>query len=377
MQLENPDHGDPKLIFQRIYMPNNVSNFLHLEWSTEQTGLITLQPAGNDWYSLGTIIEGVVEIEVDPDALPTGGVFSVIVTDDWGCQTEGSAQFGAPQLQLKPIEEYIGFLLEQYEGIYIDPVYGFTVCETCGFIFNGMHSDFYCNESADHFLEYFPDPSQNPNAANVCQMGGMIAIGNAGLSTINVPPNSVGTFVEEGGYCACLFPPGTMDLPNNIDWPFYLSEGEAYILATLPGCDLPSDVTVNVNIYTNPSGETYDCPIECEPCIIEPSGEDVEGECASFHLICASTGQIITPLSIPEKQCRCPVDLVSCNVFNFCEQDCDVVMSVPTTPCPDELPLCPDCICPIPASAPSDIMLKKPKTSTSKEPNDRFENIHE
>lgn len=344
--LEAEEHcvktEDPasKLIFNRLgsgasgYNPRSA----HLRWSNGQSGLVNLSENG----LVTNVVWGVREIDITE-----AGIYFVTVTDSYGCKTIGEAQFGEAYTSFYPIDRPVNELISGVGDIPINPVYEVFVCCTCGYIDrNAENPDFSnmpeCRHSYHERLQYIPDPSLNPNAENVCQMGGTLRFAdgsvcnaegtgpsNSPLPDISIPPNYVSSYISDGDACGCLFPPGiTDDFPANMNWAPEHNDGWVYLFAEYIGC--PSDPIINVSVSVDIEGNC-----SCADCYLEALDNS---ECPTYALICVDenserNGDPVHTIHDSEKTCSRVSGGNNCELVYYCESNPCYAYDVETIDC--------------------------------------------
>jgi len=263
---------------------SNFSDYLYAEWSTGQTGLFLL--GSGNYQPVSSVVWGNQSIYVTET-----GLYSITVTDDFGCQYDGQAQVSYSTIEaLVALDIKLSDISSDFNGYDERVINEFYICTTCGYIFGGQTVELFdCSHSHHEHILFTPyissGSSGNNNADNPCRRGGEILIQNGATNiTRNVIPNSIATFVQEDdGGCGCLFPPEVLE-----NMPPYLYNGifsdHSELIYTEfqgvagcspdPGQDPFTNNTFDLGVFN------YEC--ECAVCIGLASNDNA----CTFSLLC-------------------------------------------------------------------------------------------
>ncbi len=398
------ESGDSHLIVEGIHTYGNGiydNELWSLVWSTGDEGVVRLgSPStggGGTYWNVTQVLSGTDRIEPimlqngDPVVTPydvgwgTSRVFTVtLIHQATGCTLIASAEFSNNNATTFnrihgcfPVSG-LSSLFSGVEDMYITDG---STCLTCGFEQTGNNPPFrYCNESTTGLtLKYYPDANNNPDAQNVCQMGGELRLegessngwphwvpwstNEVSIVVGTVLGNSTAIHFDDGGLanCGCLFPPGEVEFTaSNLVLPENCL-GTAYVFASDPSCN--DDGNDGPPVVNGGGGlEEFLASFEyagCDEVEIEyESGS--QGECLIGFLICSEgerEGEVIAgPFQTASTACRC-VDLrcpghmedpmsykIDICVEGLLEGECPIIVG----DIPDEvtpLPLCDECVC--------------------------------
>lgn len=316
--------GISKLVFEGITIHSNnytgLADF-SLEWShkepeggTSASGLVTLNnpPGGFNIFDIENVISGVVELNADQNTDdPTGNeaIIQLIATDENGCTVKGEAKFSKQKEDFIELRYMVELANTYPDHVWPTPLideFGFH--STCGCSFNGLNQECHTDVFHKHLIfAASNDPASNPNASNLCQLGGEIKAGHEGAYlagfSVPIPPNNVGIYIsnDDGTRCGCIFPPELVLSDYQAIFKkhasgntFVETELEDFVYVELcdtdvndPGIDF--SITQNNNsqddipeqVTDQCEGDVYTNIVSTVACIVE--------------YVCSETGEVIDP----------------------------------------------------------------------------------
>jgi hypothetical protein len=323
--------GLSKLVFEGLIIEGgqNPVEFVGLNWShllpssgPVASALVAVNRVGNtDEYVLGDVQFGPTEF------IPAFGgevQLELTATLSNGCSISGNAIF-SNGISDRFIEPLLFSEVNDYD-VYPDHqwplplINEFRFYEACGCLFDGQDYECITNSFNKHLI-FLPsgDISNNPNASNLCQLGGTITItdGNvSGLGTlsIQIPPNNVGIYItNDNGRCGCIFPPsmilddfeGSFRRPSTEPNTFVAASLDDYVYVEIcdndivnPGTDFDITSNNNDNDIVVPDNVAAQCPGEVVLSLIDSDN-------CSAEFVCLSNGQIIDESNIFYQECYC------------------------------------------------------------------------